>query len=156
MNLIVRTSPPRWAVLAAHVIPLLVLPSTLWRIALVLGFTGGYTEAGLAELDLDGAGRAYVLGLSVMSEAVALLSLGLVRGWGEKLPARLVVASGSFGALILAVLWTPLLLWWNLPHDDMTESGAFVVGLLYLPMVAWVPLLAALTVSYRRRRLGRA
>lgn len=67
-----------------------------------------------------------------------------------------MVAGASVGIAILAVLWTPLLLWWNLPHDDMTDSGAFLVGLLYLPMVAWAPLLAALTVSYRRRRVQHA
>ncbi|WP_294567962.1 hypothetical protein [uncultured Arthrobacter sp.] len=33
----------------------------------------------------------------------------------------------------------------------MTPTGADVVGLLYLPLVAWGPLLAAVTVSYARR-----
>lgn len=39
----------------------------------------------------------------------------------------------------------------------MTRTGVTVVGILYLPLVAWGPLLAAVTVSYaRRHRAARA
>lgn len=57
---------------------------------------------------------------------------------------------------MLAVLWTPLVTWWSLPHSDLTARGSLVVGLLYLPLVAWGPLLAAVTVSYNRRRRSAA
>lgn len=165
MSLTTTSRPPRWAEVAAHVIPVLVLPSSLWRVLLVFGLSAGITDHGLAGLNPDGWGGVYLLSLSIVSEGVALMSFGLVRGWGEVfprwiplvggtvVPIRFAVTVASVGAVILAVLWTPLLTWWTLPHPDMTDTGSLVIGLLYLPMVFWPPLLAALTVSYRRRRL---
>lgn len=161
----VRTTapPPRWAWLAAHVAALTALPSGLWRLALVVGFPAGYTARGYAGLDLSGWGTPYLVLLSVLSEAAALLTLGLVQRWGEVLPRWVPLAGGrrvppltavvpaGLGAAVVTALWTPLLLWWSVPHDDMTRTGALVVGFLYLPMVAWGPLLAAVTVSYWRR-----
>lgn len=157
---------PLWAVLTAHVVALLPLPSALWRFALALGFSGGYTEAGLVELNLNAQGIIWVLSLSVLSEGAALLSLGLVRPWGEMVPRRVPLVGGRTvpvpaavlpalaGAAILTVLWTPMVFWWELPHPDMTEAGSFVVGLLYLPQVLWGPLVVVLAVAYRRRRLS--
>ncbi|WP_256356489.1 hypothetical protein [Streptomyces sp. PKU-EA00015] len=37
----------------------------------------------------------------------------------------------------------------------MTDTGNLVVGVLYQPLVLWGPLLAAVTVSYHRRRGAR-
>lgn len=155
--------PPRWARVAAHAAALTPLPSALWRLSLVLGFSGGFTEQGLIGLDVAGSGWRYLVVLSVLSELAALLTLGLVQRWGDvvpgwvpyvggrPLPKRAVIAAASAGAVGLVLLWTPLVLWWNTPHPDMTPAGANVVGLLYLPLVAWGPLLAAVTVSYARR-----
>lgn len=154
---------PRWARVAAHVAALTPLPSALWRIALALGFSGGYTSDGLEELNLNVWGTLGVLGLSVATEGAALLTLGLVQKWGEVVPgwvpvlggrrvsARVVVPAAWAGVVVLALLWTQMAFWWQVPHDDMTTTGANVVGLLYLPMVAWAPLLGAVTVDYRRR-----
>ncbi|CAL9471835.1 hypothetical protein SUDANB120_02857 [Streptomyces sp. enrichment culture] len=153
----------RRAVCAAHAIALLTLPTGLWRLLLAAGFTAGYTEAGYAAAGLPGWGRAYALGVTLGSELLALLALGLVRPWGVVLPARIprlggrrlpvraVAAAAGATAVLLTCAWTPFLLWWTLPHPDMTPRGALVVGLLYLPLVAWGPLLGALTLSYRRR-----
>ena len=47
----------------------------------------------------------YVLGLSVVTEGLALLTLGLVRPWGERFPRRLVLALAGFGVISLALLW---------------------------------------------------
>lgn len=80
------TSPPRWARTAAHAAALTPLPSALWRIALVFGFSAGYTEQGLEGLNLSGWGWLYLVALSVVTEAVALLTLGLVQSWGEVVP----------------------------------------------------------------------
>ncbi|MFD9243397.1 hypothetical protein ACFV0D_15960, partial [Streptomyces sp. NPDC059556] len=74
---------PRWAVLAAHAVPLVTLPSGLWRLALVAGFPvtrdAGWRSMGLGE-------SVYVVSLSVVSELLAFLTLGLVRSWGEVFP----------------------------------------------------------------------
>ncbi|WP_198418765.1 hypothetical protein [Cryobacterium sp. TMT4-31] len=161
-------APPRWARVAAHIAALTPLPSALWRVSLVLGFSGGFTERGLVDLDVAGWGWIYLLGLSVLTELAALLTLGLVQPWGETVPRWLprlggrpvptkpVVAAALIGTVVLMALWTPLLLWWTIPHSDMTAAGATVVGILYLPLVAWGPLLAAVTVSYALRHRAAA
>lgn len=161
-----RAPVPEWAVRTARAIALLPLPASVWRLCLVFGADGGYTEAGKGALGLDLVGSGGVVLICVVSEAAALLAFGLVRPWGEvvprwipliagrPVPRRAVVLTATFGVGALAALWTPLLCWWAVPHDDMTETGALVVGIIYLPLVAWAPLLAALTLSYRRRRLG--
>lgn len=156
--------PSTWAVRTAHVVALLPLPSSLWRLTLVFGMTSGYTDAGHAALGLDTVGIAWVIFVCLATEGAALLSLGLVREWGTRpprwvpvvggqvLPARFVVACAGAGAAVCMLLWTPFLFWWSMPHSDLTGTGTTVIGLLYLPMVAWGPLLAVLTVDYRRRR----
>lgn len=74
---------PRWAVLAAHAVPLVTLPSGLWRLALVAGLP--VTQD--AELGSMNFGESvYVVSLSVVSELLAFLTLGLVRSWGEVFP----------------------------------------------------------------------
>ena len=155
--------PPTWARVAAHAAALTPLPTAVWRILLVFGFAAGFTEHGLDVLDVTGWGRIYLIALSVLTELAALLTLGLVQPWGEvvprwvphfggrRIPPRPVVVIALLGATILFVLWTPLLLWWTFDHGDMTPTGRNVVGLLYLPLVAWAPLLAAVTVSYAKR-----
>lgn len=158
--------PPRWAVRAAHLTTLVVLPSGLWRIAMVLGFPAGYSEQGFVPFETPGA-KAWMLTLSVVCELLAFLTIGLVRPWGEAVPRWVprvggrtvrpaaVVAVAAFGAAALTVLWADVPWWWTYPHEDMTHMGHLVVGLLYLPLVLWGPLLAAVTVSYHRRHRPR-
>ncbi|MFF4739834.1 hypothetical protein ACFY2W_28690 [Streptomyces sp. NPDC001262] len=159
------SSPARWAVRTAHIIPLLTLPSGIWRLLLAAGHHAGYTDAGYKALGTTGWGAAYVVGLSLAGEALALLTLGLVRPWGEVLPHwipllggrrvpwKAAVVPAGLGAVALTVLCSSFALWWAFPHDDMTPAGSVMAGFLYLPLVAWGPLLAAVTVStYRRRR----
>ncbi|PKV89895.1 hypothetical protein [Streptomyces sp. TLI_146] len=155
-------APPRWAVWAAHLTTLLVLPSGLWRIAMVLGHPSGYTEAGFVPFDTPGA-KVWMLTLSVVCELVAFLTLGLVRPWGEVVPRWIPLIGGravrplaavipaALGSAALTLIWTNFLLWWTYPHDDMTQTGRLVVGILYQPLVLWGPLAAAVTVSYYRR-----
>lgn len=156
--------PPRWAVQAAHVTALLTLPTGIWRLLLAVGYPVGYTDDGYAAMDFTGWGAVYVVGISAVSEALALLTLGLVRPWGEVLPRWIPVLGGrrvhhmaavipaGLGAIALTLLWTPLVAWWAIPHPDMTALGNVVVGFLYLPLIAWGPLLGAVTLSYHRRR----
>ncbi|MBE1561999.1 hypothetical protein [Nonomuraea africana] len=146
-------------------VPLLVLPSTVWRIGLALGLPLGYTEQG--QRDLVGTtawGPLCLIALSVLTEAAALLTVGLVRRWGEVVPRWIPLLGGRtiprlavtvpawLGVAVLALLWTPFLFWWTLPHTDMTTTGRLLVGFVYLPLVAWAPLLAAVTLSYQHRR----
>ncbi|MFG3408969.1 hypothetical protein [Streptomyces sp. NPDC048142] len=156
---------PRWAVRAAQLITLIVLPTGLWRLAMVCGFPSGYTAAGFVPFDTPGA-KLWMLMLSVSCELLALLSLGLVRPWGETIPRWIPVVGGrpvrplaavvpaAAGALALTVIWAAMPLWWTYPHTDMTPAGRLLVGVIYQPLVLWGPLLGAVTVSYYRRTGG--
>lgn len=155
---------PRWARWAAHAAALTALPAGLWRINVAFGGPSGYTEEGLRGVRPPGVwGPAYLIVLSVLTEGAALLTLGLVQRWGEVVPrwvpfiggrvvpARPVVIAAWTGVGVLAVLWTEFLFWWAISHNGMTSTGQTVVGFFYLPLVAWAPLLAAVTLSYQRR-----
>ncbi|MFF2808265.1 hypothetical protein ACFVT2_14055 [Streptomyces sp. NPDC058000] len=154
---------PRWAVRSAHLTALVVLPSGLWRLALVVGCPAGYTAEGFVPFDTAGA-KVWMLALSVFSELAALLTIGLVRPWGEVVPGRVPLIGGrtvhpaaaavpaGLGALALTVLWAGVPWWWSYPHQDMTPTGNVLVGMLYQPLFLWGPLLGAVTISYWRRR----
>ena len=158
-------TPPRWAVVAAHLVPFVVLPSGLWRLALVAGLPLGLRADG-GTVSVHGWEAVYIVGLSVVSEGVALLTLGLVRPWGERAPAWLPVIGGrrvapmaavvpaAVGAVVLAFLWA-----WafrNFPDmGDLEFSGAGGRVLLvacYAPLLLWAPLLGAVTYTYYLRR----
>src|SRR5262245_26302810 len=79
---VVGVTRKRWADVVAHLIPLTVLPSGLWRVALAFGL--GVGAVGTAPP--VGGERVYIVCLSLVSEGAALLSFGLVRPWGEVLP----------------------------------------------------------------------
>jgi hypothetical protein len=163
--------PPRWAVIAAHAIPILALPSGIWRIVLGLGVPVGFSGE-LAEVyAAPGWITPYVFALTVLVEALALLSLGLVRPWGEVaprwlpwiggrvLPTWLVTATATLGALALGVLGISTALLWNGPENmgdpDAPQGVAgLVMTACYAPQLAWPPLLLALAISYALRRRG--
>lgn len=149
--------------------PLCVLPSGSWRVALVLGLAG-------YDADYDWAvwERPYVIGLSVVSEGLALSALGLVRPWGEvvprwvpglrgrRIPIPAVVVPAALGAVLIMLFCAyavlkqifgfvePL----NENGDGSPTSGpaAWALWATYAPLLAWGPLLAILTVAYYRRR----
>ena len=158
--------PPRWAVAAAHAVVMCTLPAGLWRIAMASGLPVGFSPAVLRDShDVPGWGSVWIVGLSLGQEALALLTLGLVRRWGDVLPRWLpgiggrgvpawaVVLPAGLGALLLTALGTSqLLLWPDVDHGPLTPTGHTVMGLCYLPLVLWGPLLGAVTVDHARRR----
>lgn len=166
LNQVPSAVAPRWARHAVHVIALTTVPSGLWRLALAFGLPVGYSEAAARELfDVPGIGTLYVVGLVVFIEALALLAFGLVQPWGERVPGwvpflgrrRVPVAAAvvpaSFGAVGLTVLWGSVAIGWWFTGDDVTSDRAHAfIGLTYVPLAAWGPLLGAVTVSYYRRR----
>jgi hypothetical protein len=153
---------PNWANRAAHLIPLVTLPSGLWRIALVVGLPimdYGY--------HMHTPERIYILSLSVVQESAAMLCLGLVRPWGEVVPGWIPLLGGKrvrpmaavvpalTGAAILCVLWT--FLFARVPFVGFYDNfdGTFetlLVTACYLPLLLWGPLLAAVALDYHRRR----
>lgn len=159
------TAPPRWAVLGAWLVPLLILPSAIWRTSVVLRDDRGVL---LAVRD----GGWYLLLLGVLSLSLGLLTVGLVRPWGEVYPrwlpvlggravavrriARIAVAGGV--ALIVLTGWT---IFFNAVHpfrmpvlvgnDAERSAPDWTIMRLYLPMVLWGPLVIAIARDYRRR-----
>ncbi|MDV9188929.1 hypothetical protein R6L23_12010 [Streptomyces sp. SR27] len=155
---------PRWAVLAAHAVPLVTLPSGLWRIALVAGLPVTQ-DSGLGPLGLGES--VYVVSLSVVSELLAFLTLGLVRPWGEVFPrwmpllgGRRVNPAAATGAALAGVAGLCAIAGWGAyasyadlgPGVPASAAQDALLIACYAPLLAWPVLLAAVAVAYHRRR----
>ncbi|MFG2107852.1 hypothetical protein [Micromonospora chersina] len=155
---------PAWAVRVAHLIPLVVLPSGLWRIALVAGLPIGASAYG-APVDPDLGETVYIVSLSLISEGLALLALGLVRPWGEvfaswlplvggrPVPPRFAVTAATAGATALTLIWTYAAWGVVVNGNDLafTPHGFALLLACYSPLILWGPLLLLLAWSYHRR-----
>ena len=162
---------PKWAKGAAVAIPFTVLPSTLWRLALGFGVPVGF-HGDLARLyAAPGWITLYVILLGAVSEGFALLSLGLVRPWGEvvpdwvpivrgrRIPVMAAVIPAVVGALALIFITVVAVAEWNGPENNGDPDAphglaGVVMAAAYAPMLAWAPLLLLVTTAYyvRRRR----
>jgi hypothetical protein len=153
---------PRWAELAAHLVPLVTLPAALWRIALALG-----ASMGLEDADVGPGTTIYNFALSAVSEGAALLTFGLVRPWGERAPGWIpviggrrlapapVIAAAVAGALALQAIWAFAFFQLSSGQDELRFTGPGWRALLvacYAPNLLWAPLLGAVTWAYWRRR----
>jgi hypothetical protein len=165
-----RGAPPagRWATAAAIAVPLCVLPSALWRLGHVIDSL--VNGPGPCETGLVGE-SVYQASLSLVSMALALLTLGLVRPWGEvvprwvpgvggrRVPVRAATIPATVGATVIAALTVYQLLRQMFgiagPLEPLppgcTPPGAEIL-VFYAPLVAWAPLLFFVTYGYRRRR----
>ncbi|MFE7549576.1 hypothetical protein [Streptomyces gardneri] len=155
---------PRWAALAAHAVPLVTLPSGLWRLALVAGLP--VTQD--AELGAMGFWvSAYVVSLSVVSELLAFLTLGLVRSWGEVFPrwmpflgGRRVNPAAATAAAFAGVAGLCAIAGWGVyasyadlgPGIPASPAQEALLIACYAPLLAWPVLVAAVAASYYRRR----
>lgn len=156
---------PRWADRAAHLVSLVVLPAGLWRVALAAGLSMGFSDADTA--GLPGAQSLAIVALSLVSEGVALLTLGLVKPWGERFPRwvpRLagrrippapVVAVAATGAVALQLIVAFAFRNPGVPGLGFSSTAWEVLFYAcYAPLLLWAPLTAAVTIAYARRRLG--
>jgi hypothetical protein len=150
----------------AHLLAMITLPSGLWRIALVAGL-----PVANAAIVLPFSERVQIVGLPLLAEVLALLSLGLVQRWGEILPGWLPLVGGrpihrlaatipaALGAAALTGIWTfAVVNVWSgttsggLDYFFPTVAQKVILLVCYVPLLAWGPLLAVLTVAYFRRR----
>ncbi|MER5325771.1 hypothetical protein [Streptosporangium roseum] len=146
----------------------MLLPQCLWRLPFAFDFRMGMIDPH-ATAPWVWWQIPYVFGLSVLSEAVALLSLGLVRGWGEVTPAWIpmiggkrippfaVIIPAALGGLAVTAAWgSGLLAWLNVPgfHSLGYSNGWWEVlaKVCVAPGVLWGPMLLALTCAYYVRR----
>jgi hypothetical protein len=157
---------PRWARRLAHIVPLLVLPSGLWRWAVALGFPMGMVNSSGHLAVMRGWPAVYVAVISVVTEAVALTAFGLVRPPGEEFPRWLpyfggravrptgVIVAATVGSVALMLIWT--VGFWHVwthgrPGPMASPFWAAVFTTCYAPLNLWGPALLALTWAYRRR-----
>jgi hypothetical protein len=143
-----------------HAQPLLLLPSTLWRLALVLRLPVGWDEP------IPRYAPIYVVGLSVLTEGLASLVIGFVRPWGIRFPAwvpgigcrrvppALAIVPASLVATLLCSISASFVFGGRAFGEEGEPSPAWMVA-LYAPLLLWGPLLAVATVGYclRLRRL---
>ncbi|NUP41130.1 MAG: hypothetical protein HOY76_29955 [Streptomyces sp.] len=155
---------PPWARRAAAATLWASMPSALWRFAVVVGVPLGLAESEYDSMLIPGWGYLVLPLLSAVQEALAFLTLGLVRPWGEvwprwiprlrghRIPVYAAVVPAALGAVVCTV-YGALFVWTTL-HADMEVSqwGEWLMNACYVPMVAWGPLLAVVTVHYYRRR----
>lgn len=162
-------------------VPLLVLPASIWRIAVCTFHLPLVGET----LPPDASGdlpswlplEIYVILLSLASEILAFSAVGLVAAWGERFPRWIPILRGravptwfavtpaAAGATVLTLLCTWVAVTASLgvnvqgeePTVDLltfdTWEGTLTI-LMYAPMLLWGPLLGALTIAYGRRRRG--
>ncbi|HMG62999.1 MAG TPA: DUF3995 domain-containing protein [Streptosporangiaceae bacterium] len=158
---------PRWAKRLAHIIPLLVLPSGLWRLAIAFGFPLGSLNGSGDLAVMRGWPAVYIAVISLLTEAVALTAFGLVRPLGEEVPRWLpffggravrpkgVIVAATVGSVALMLIWT--VGFWDVwtggqPGPMASPFWAAVFTICYAPLNLWGPALLALTWAYRRRR----
>jgi hypothetical protein len=164
---------PRWVRWVTHAAVLPPLPSGIWRIAMAAGVPVGFSDAQLQRGHIPGWGSLYLVGLSAVAEACALLTLGFIRPWGvvfphwlpglggRRVPPAVAIIPASLAAFFLTFVSVQLCLATDTGFQADPEPGfptgaaAAVMLACYLPLLAWGPLLAAATVGYclRLRRM---
>ncbi|TDC85562.1 hypothetical protein [Actinomadura sp. 7K507] len=161
-----RTGAPRWAVWCAWATVLCTVPSGVWRMALGFGVDVGFTGR-LGEMYTGVDIMVYVLALTVVSQAAAFLTLGLVRPWGEtvprwipylggrRVPPLAAIVTASLGGVAVSGLCLFLALSPDGPlsHPDFPQGTAgTIMNVVYAPLLLWGPLVLILTAHYARRR----
>jgi hypothetical protein len=150
----------------AELCVLLPLPSGLWRVALSLHVPVGWHHP------IPWYASMYAIGLSVVVEALAFLTLGLVRSWGVVYPRRMPFLGGRpvppAAAIVPAATGAVILTWMaavvltatdrgfygNPEPGDPTGIASDLMIAAYAPLVLWGPLLAVATFGYWRRVRG--
>ncbi|MCZ4102499.1 MULTISPECIES: hypothetical protein [Streptomyces] len=159
---------PRWVDLAAHAVPLAVLPSGLWRMAMAVGIPVGFSGQLAKDWQPGLEVSSYITLLTLVTEGLALMTLGLVRPWGERVPRWIPLLGGrrvrTWAAVVPALLGafavtalTTEMFWGGWPAEAGGSEApqgmaALIMNACYVPMLLWGPLVAVVAVSYALRR----
>ncbi|GGP86678.1 MULTISPECIES: hypothetical protein [Streptomyces] len=148
---------------------LTVLPSCVWRLAIAAGIPMGWGPGSdLHHSYYPGRESLVLVFVTLLQEGLGLLSLGLVRRWGEELPRWIprlggrrfhplvAVVPAALGALALTAITCLGAVTWNEVNaanpDAPTGPALWIFNLSYAPLLLWGPLLGVLAVAYWRRR----
>jgi hypothetical protein len=120
-------------------VPLTTLPSDLWRLALGVGIPVGFSGELAKVYGAPGWITPYVILLSLLADGLALLTLGLVRPWVERLPSwvppfgsrriptmAVVLPASTGAALITLINWTSAFMWFGPENNGDPENGKCV------------------------------
>lgn len=165
-------SVPRWVERMAHAVPLAVLPSGAWRMAMAVGIPVGWSGQLAKDWQPGLETSSYITLLTLVTETLAFLTIGLVRPWGERVPRWIpflggrripvwaAVVPAALGSLAATAITLPMF-WGGMPADaggsDAPQGvAAWIMNACYMPLLLWGPLVAVVTAAYARRRLGTA
>lgn len=156
---------PVWALRLAKALPFVVLPHCLWRLPFAVDFTMGQVDPHRPPMPWWAPG--YVVGLSVLTEALCLLTTGLVAGWGELFPRWIPFVGGRqvpplaavipavLGGLALVAMFDLYPLAWAgfLPEVGFSNGWWMLLARVCIsPAMLWGPIVLALACAYYRRR----
>ncbi|MDR3081182.1 MAG: hypothetical protein LBV60_09700 [Streptomyces sp.] len=161
----------RWARWVAYAVPLVVLPSGIWRLGVL--FAEDKRGGAIADWAMNG----YVVFLTLVSEILAFTAVGLIARWGEvfpgwvpklrgrRVPTAAAVVPAAIGATTLTLVFTIIAIVTTvtqsktngdpLPADFPSKAGGWETVYFYasyVPLVLWGPMLGILTYAYWRRR----
>jgi hypothetical protein len=160
---------PAWARWAAEIAAFAPVPSSLWRLPLIFGVSMGMDADFMADL-MDHPlwfRAAYLLGLGVVSDGAAFLTLGLVRWWGETWPRWVPFAGGRrvhplaaivpalAGGVLMTCLAVAMASGWNSNVTHGYNGWEILQTAMYAPLLLWGPLLLLVTGQYAWRRRPR-
>lgn len=157
---------PIWARRAAELAALTPVLSSLWRLPLMCGVSMGMDHEFMASMMSHPfwLRAGYLVGLGVLGDGLAFLTLGLVRWWGETWPAFLpliggrrvppaaVIVPATIGGVAATVIFTYMAANWDSNMPDGYTGWALLQTAMYAPLVLWGPLVLLVTAHYYRRR----
>lgn len=159
---------PTWARRAAGLAALTPVLSSLWRLPLMFGVSMGMDDAFMADMMAHPFWQrfAYLVGLGVLTDGLAFLTLGLVSRWGEvwpswipriggrRIPPAVAVVPALGGGLVATVLFALMALNWEANVGSPFTGWGLLQTVAYAPLLLWGPLVLLVTAHYHRRRCG--
>lgn len=160
---------PRWARTAARLAALTPVASSLWRLPLMFGVPMGMDAEFMASMMAHPFWQrlGYLGALGVLTDGLALLTLGLVRSWGEtwprwvpllrgrSVPMAVALVPAVVGGVGATVMFTSVAFSWNSNLVFGYTGWAVLQTLCYAPLVLWGPLVLVVAAHYYQRRRPR-
>jgi len=157
---------PGWAQAAARLAALSPVASSLWRLPLMFGVSMGMDAEMMADMMSHPFWQrlGYLGGLGVLTDGLAFLTLGLVRGWGEiwprwipwlrgrSIPVAVALVPAIVGGVAATIMFTLMAFIWNGNMSDGFTGWAILQTCCYAPLVLWGPLVLVVAAHYYRRR----